>query len=658
MKAAFKVHISKWFIILFLTYTMIQFCNIAISQLDYSVDLYKKANFESEDEDFLEKREREAEKKEIKKKMKVLLGERDYENLLKACDKLQQLDPDDKFIDLYKKFAEEGLLKESIKPKTETSVETVVAEPTPEAVETSEESVETKIDEGEVEKEVITSVETKKPLFGKDTKLIILGAVVVFVLVGVIMILRASKKKRVSAVREETSTDEVLTEELSSDVFSDSADVDVMGESELYAPEEEMEEKPSLAEVGEELEEKLPLEETEEVSVAQEEDKLEEDHKKEFTLPSFDDVLSEGEISEPVKASSSQEVDESQSSEDIVGFELQPSEEEITVSEEHSYDSQSPLEAERLPEDVKVARNGLPLEVEPLLPAAEDKETSKELELQEASSSEQDASLSSLDQIIDEDIIKDVELPSTPVDFMPEVTEEKSEEAEVSDKSEGSQEIGKEIHKPLEPSVKKTGGSVGDLSIDDILDSITEEGGGVDSDKMSEGMSDAETVAVTPEPTKERGVDDWSVSDENSLELPAFEDAEKENEPVSEKTVEESTGIDESILSYNEDEDELDIDSIVLSPEVTAAEEKKDETEKPKKSEERDKGYQKVGASDVDTNAVYNEHYKLGYKALKEGNWKKAIYEFNIALAINPDSAEAKEKLSEARQMKVNGGEN
>ena len=169
MKATVKVHIVKWLVILFVTYIMMQFCNIAVSQLEYSVDLYKKANFESEDEDFLEKREREAEKKEIKKKMKVLLGERDYENLLKACDKLQQLDPDDKFIDLYKKFAEEGLLKESIKPKTETSVETVVVEKTPEAMETSEEGIETNIDKGEVEEEVITSVETKKPLFGKKT---------------------------------------------------------------------------------------------------------------------------------------------------------------------------------------------------------------------------------------------------------------------------------------------------------------------------------------------------------------------------------------------------------------------------------------------------------------------------------------------------------
>ena len=110
-------YFGGWIINILSLILILYFQNFATAQLDYSVDLSEKARIKSEDKDFLQQRQIEAEKKQIKKKMKELLGDRDYKQLLGACERLQKLDPDDKFIDLYLKYYYK-LLKMQSKTKT------------------------------------------------------------------------------------------------------------------------------------------------------------------------------------------------------------------------------------------------------------------------------------------------------------------------------------------------------------------------------------------------------------------------------------------------------------------------------------------------------------------------------------------------------------
>ena len=631
-----------WAIAIIALFIVLHLSNNVIAQLDYSIDLEEKAKPEGKGEDFLEQKKIEAEKKQIKKKMKELLGDRNYKNLLEACQRLQQLDPDDKFIDLYKRFAEEGLLKDSIKPKPETSVENVIIEKTPEAVESPIESVKTDVDQNKIKNEIVTRVETKRPLLDRNKKYIAIGIVGIAVLIGMALIVTSGKKKKARRVSEKGLEEELFTTGSSSDLLSDIPATSDVSNSELFFPQAEAEKDVSLAQEKEEV----PIEErkVEIYPTPPEEPERKLPPTEEFKLPAFDEMLPDELISTPPKHE-------------------EPSEPLTPTTEQPVYESQAPLQEEKPLETTPLARDGLPLVIEPLLPISEDKNIVSGVKEPKTSAQKTDEPPTRLDEILDEKAPPVEALPSLPTESLLDIKREAEARMKTGGKDSGTAKIDKDAKAMQAMVSSQKVGSFDDLSIDDLLNGVSEGEKEVekkddfsgsqpplsemDSEKKTEDIGDAQTVFLTPLPESAEEKGDWVLASEDKEKLSPLEDIKIEEKPIPELVREDTTSIDKSILTYNEDEDELNIESEVLSP--TKAPSKEVKPPEPKVEEKKIQEKK----SETDTDAVFNEHYIMGCKALVDRNWKKAIYEFNIAQAMKPESLEVKEKLNEARNLKA-----
>jgi len=632
-------------------FIVLHLSNNVIAQLDYSLDysinLEEKAKPEGKGEDFLEQKKIEAEKKQIKKKMKELLGDRDYKNLLDACQRLQQLDPDDKFVDLYKKFAEEGLLKDSVKPKSETSVENVIIEKTPEAVESPTESVKADVNQNKTKNELVTKVETKRPLLNRNKKLIAIGIIGIVILIGMALIVTSGKKKKARRVSEKGHEEELLITGLPSDLLSDIPATSDVNNSELFFPQTEAEQSVSATEAKEEV----PIEEekVETYPTTPEEPERKLPSTEDFKLPAFDEMLPD----EPIVGVGSPRpvLDDDETS-------------PPQLTEQPAYESQAPLQEEKPSETTPLARNELPLVIEPLLPISEDKNIVSGAIETKPSAQKMDEPLTRLDEILVEKASPVEELPSLPTESLLDIRKEAEAKMKTGGKDLSAAKIDKDA-KAMQAMVStQKAGSFDDLSIDDLLSGVSESKkevekkddvlgsqpplSDVDSEKKAEDIGIAQTVFLTPlpeSPAEEEG--DWVLASKDKEKLSPLDDIKIEEKPIPELVKQDTTNIDKSILTYDEDEDELNIESEVLSPTKIPSKEVKtpEPTVEEKKIQEK--------KSETETDAVFNEHYIIGCKALVERNWKKAIYEFNIAQAMKPESLEVKEKLNEARNLKA-----
>jgi len=640
-------YFGGWIINILFIILILYFQNFATAQLDYSVDLSENARIKSEDKDFLQQRQIEAEKKQIKKKMKELLGDRDYKQLLESCERLQKLDPDDKFIDLYKKFAEEGLLKDSVKPQIKPSVEKVIIETTPEAIESPKEESEGYIGKEKDESKLITKVESKKPMFRGNKKLIVMGITGVVVLVGLALIMRVTKKK-VQKVREKTPGDELPLTKSSLDVLSDISKEGILNSSDLYLPQIEtyiaLTQVEARKDAGEEQKTGVytpSMKETERKLPAE----------GEFKLPSFDEVLAEENIGIPESVkreepSVSQKVDKSP------GFDEGLSEPLTSLTDQLAYESQGPLLEPTPPEIVSSAYNEPPVEVETPFPISEEKGVGSVAKEEKSQPQKLDESLPQLDEILSVDITPNEGLVSLPKESLSEIKKEADRKIRRAGEILGSEKGEDAKTGPISAPTFKTG-SFDALSIDELLSGVAKdesEKKKVDDfsqvetfspekekeRKKSEDLSGADTLVLASDTNLREEKDDWVLVEQAADKISPLEGVKIEEKPISELSKKSEKDIEESVMSYKEDEDELNIESEILSsPDLSAK-----ETKEEKKIES-------------DTDAVFNEHYILGCKAMAERNWKKAIYEFNIALAIKPDSPETKEKLNEARRMKT-----